>query len=110
MALKDIFKDWKEGGEGEGTILFHRKAHRHNGENTDFVCLRGAIQGCEQAYNCSSCFHQKLESYCLKDGQPVGGLLIEEEKHKRLVVQGSYGAHDTLQAAIDFHGKENLFS
>ncbi len=108
MGIKEKLSDYESGNCGFGTILFHKKQHKHSGSE-EHVCLRGLVEGCEAPYQCSSIYFNKYGCFCTEDGQTTGGILVEEEKHSKLVETGAYGAHNSIEKAIEIHGREFNF-
>jgi hypothetical protein len=98
-TISDLVEEFLAGAIGEGPILVHKKMHRDG--SGDFACLRGLVEGCDFPVNCENCYHMKNGSYCLKDGQPVNGLLAVEEKHLSLVERGATGAYESISEAVE---------
>ena len=109
MSLEKRFQTW-EGRNEEipGVIIFHKKPHRNSGSE-DNVCLKGALHNCPEPYRCPNLYTDKTGCFCTLDGQTVGGILVQEDKHSSLVQGGAYGAHETFGNAVKYHGIENRF-
>jgi len=93
MEIKKI-KEYYETGNAEGFFLYHKKPH-NSGEK---ICLNGLKQGCQGLEECS-CLYIEKGSFCTQTGMPVK-VVIEEEKHKKLVEKKAFGAFRTLEEAI----------
>lgn len=87
------------GGLGEGAILFHKKMHKQG--SGEFACVRGILQDCPNVVNCPNCYHTPSGSYCTEDAQSVVGLLAIEEKHRKLVREGAFGAYSSVKEAMN---------
>lgn len=109
MGIEKKFKEWLEGNDEEtGSIIFHKKPHRTSGSEEN-VCLRGVLNDCPEPYKCPNLYADKTGCFCVLDGQTVGGILIQEDKHSSLVKKGAYGAHEKFGDAVEYHGVENGF-
>jgi hypothetical protein len=98
MGIIERLEDFEKDLVGKGNILFHKRIHKSG--RGEFACLRGILEGCPEVVNCKQLYHLHEGSYCLHDGQAVGGLLAEEDKHEKLVQRGAPGAYPSIKEAL----------
>lgn len=98
-TIKDIYDEFKNGKEGNGIILWHKKLHKN--ESGDFACLMGIKENCANPVNCNDCYTNKTGGYCLiRGGENIGGFLVHEPKHKKFIEKKFPGAYNSISEAI----------
>jgi hypothetical protein len=98
-TIFNLIKEYNSGLEGNGPILWHKKLHKN--ESGDFACVKGICEGCENPVGCKDCYTDKNGGYCLNSGgESVGGFLVVEYKHQKLVDKKVPGAYKSITEAI----------
>lgn len=99
MGIRELYQQYLKGQPGEGAVLLHN--HQHESPLCESLCVLGASRGCPTPVNCSSLYSCGKNPYCLETNEPVKGLLVHEEKHRKLVERRALGAYPSIQKALD---------
>jgi hypothetical protein len=98
MGIRQLYEQYLQGKNGNGVVLFHN--HQHESPLCEGLCVLGATLGCPNPVNCPSIYTHGKDIYCLDRNEPIGGLLVHEEKHRKLVDRGAPGAYGSVQEAM----------
>jgi hypothetical protein len=98
MGIRNLYEKYLKGESGDGSVLFHK--HPHESPLCEGLCVLGTKKGCINPINCPNLYSERKILHCLELNEPVNGILIQEEKHKKLVDRGAPGAYASLREAL----------